>query len=126
IKKYARTAGGIFRLLADGVLQSKKEPMHIGGKMNFLDYADNIERAKIKSIYEMIEHKYELADILSGANLGIDVRIGEELNNELFSDFSLVTGTYMVEGHGKGIVAVLGPTSMSYEKTIGLLNSFRR
>lgn len=126
IQKYARTAEGILQIVTDSMVQSDLDRVHVGGKMNFLDYTENIERSKIKSIFELIDHKNELANLLTTANRGINVKIGEELNNELFNEFSLVTGSYMVENYGKGIVAVLGPTSMSYEKTVGLLDSFRR
>lgn len=125
IQKYAQTAEGILHIISDTVQHTNKESMHIGGKMNFLDYTEHIEKSRIKSIYEMIEHKSELAQMLAEMNRGIDIRIGSELNNELFSDFSLVTARYRVEGHGKGIIAVLGPTSMSYERTIRLLQSFK-
>ena len=125
IQKYARSASGVLQLLAKEVRPAKKDSMHIGGKMNFLDYADNMEINQIKSFYELIDRKYELADILSEMNRDIDVKIGGELKHDLFSNFSLVTGSYLITGHGQGLVAVIGPTSMSYEKTIGLLNSFR-
>ena len=125
IQKYARSAEGIMTLFSNSFLPSKKDTVHISGKMNFLNYTDTIEASKIKSIYESMNHKSELITLLTEMNRGIDVRIGEELKNELFSEFSLVTGSFIVKDHGKGIVAVLGPTNMSYEKTIGQLNSFR-
>lgn len=126
IHKYARSASGLLKLFADSVDVSAEDTMHIGGKMNFLDYADSMELSQIKSLYELIERKNELARLLSDADREIGVKIGHELNHDLFSKFSLVTGSFNIEGHGHGLVAVLGPTSMSYEKTIGLLDSFRR
>lgn len=125
IQKYATSAEGLLGIITETVHHSQKDNMHIGGKINFIDYTENIGRSKIKSIYEIIEHKNELASLLANMNRGIDIRVGQELQNELFSDFSLVTASYRVEGYGQGIVAVLGPTNMSYEKTIHLLHSFK-
>ena len=38
---------------------------------------------------------------------------------------SMITATYEVSGHGKGTIALLGPTSMPYSKIFGLVDTFR-
>ena len=54
----------------------------------------------------------------------ISVRLGDEFNNSLLSDYGLITAKYHVGQHGDGMIAILGPTSMPYSQLIGLMQLF--
>ena len=56
-----------------------------------------------------------LGDFL--ANRGVSVRIGHEHGDESFSDISVVASSYGGDDQ-KGMVAIIGPTRMNYEKVI--------
>jgi len=126
VHRYANSAESILSELVNVFEQTPTNRLHISGKTNLLEFTEHMNIQQIKSIYEMMEDGVDLASLLMHDREEIDVKIGEELKNDLFSDFSLVTANYQVIGHGEGILAVLGPTSMSYEKIIGVLNAFRR
>src|SRR5699024_11802631 len=57
---------------------------------------------------------------------GISVKIGDEMSDRLLLDYSLVSATYNVGGHGRGMIAILGPTNMPYSKMIGLVEVFQK
>ncbi|WP_288648289.1 HrcA family transcriptional regulator, partial [uncultured Lactobacillus sp.] len=58
-------------------------------------------------------------------NYPIKVKLGSELPNDLLKNYSLLTAEYNVGSHGKGTIALLGPTNMPYSQMIGLLEYFR-
>lgn len=125
VHKYAKSAEGLLSHLIRILEQTPTNRLHISGKTNLLDFTEHLDTHQVKSIYQLFDDGVNLASLLASEQEAIDVKIGDELKNELFSDFSLVTANYEVFGHGEGTIAILGPTSMSYDKTISLLNTFR-
>ncbi|WP_027108494.1 heat-inducible transcriptional repressor HrcA [Lacticigenium naphthae] len=125
IKQYATTTDQILGQFEQVFLQTQNNRFHISGKSNLLDLTSNMDIQKVKSLLDLMENQMSLTSLLSGSKESISVRIGEELDNELFANLSLVTARYSLSDHGEGILAVVGPTSMPYDKTIHLLNTFR-
>ncbi|ALV21168.1 MAG: heat-inducible transcriptional repressor HrcA [Carnobacterium sp.] len=125
INKYAKSAEGMLTILDDVILQAGRDQIHVGGRMNMLDYSIGLDVEKFKSIYSLMEDQHDLAHLLTPYHSGIEVRIGQELDDELFDEFSLITASYNVMGYGTGLIALLGPTSMPYSKMISLVDVFR-
>lgn len=111
--------------IEDAFGHSQEERLHISGKTKLLDFAENMDRKKLKSLYEFLDSDLDVNLIVNKVTQDFEVKIGSELNHELFDEFSLVTATYKVDGHGDGIIAVLGPTSMPYDQTLGVLDVIR-
>ncbi|MEG0553185.1 MAG: HrcA family transcriptional regulator, partial [Carnobacterium sp.] len=125
INKYAKSALGISSALDTFILQAGQDQIHVGGRMNMLDYSNGMDVEKFKLIYSLMEDQHDLAHLLTPHHSGIEVRIGQELDEELFEGFSLITAGYNVLGYGSGSIALLGPTSMPYSKMISLVDVFR-
>lgn len=125
INKYAKSAAGIVTILDNIILQAGRDQIHVGGRMNMLDYSMGLGVEKFKSIYSLMEDQHDLAHLLTPHHDGIEVRIGQELDEDLLSEFSLITAGYHVRGYGTGLIALLGPTSMPYSKMISLVDVFR-
>ena len=51
---------------------------------------------------------------------GIKIAIGQELDNELLNDYSLVATTYQV-GSASGLIGLIGPKRMNYSKMVDLV-----
>ncbi|SEK80208.1 heat-inducible transcription repressor HrcA [Carnobacterium iners] len=125
INKYAKSAVGISSALDTFILQAGRDQIHVGGKMNMLDYSNGMNVEKFKLIYSLMEDQHDLAHLLTPPQSGIEVKIGQELDDERFEGFSLITASYNVIGYGTGMIALLGPTSMPYSKMISLVDVFR-
>ena len=54
-----------------------------------------------------------------------NIRIGDEFEDQLFESFSLMSVPYQDEHFGGGFIAVLGPTNMSYDSTLGVIQVLR-
>lgn len=125
VRKYASSAKDVLSSLENILTKSQEERVHISGKTNLLDFTENMETGQVKSLYEILDNGGDLSSLIQQMKQDVEIRIGQELNHDLFNQFSLVTATYHVKGHGNGVIAVLGPTSMSYDKTLGVMEVFR-
>ena len=53
---------------------------------------------------------------------GIQLFIGEESGYRLLDDYSLIAARYEVSGEVAGVLGVVGPTRMAYEKVIPVVD----
>ncbi len=78
---------------------------------------------RLKGLIELTEQRALLADVLGSREHkgGLKITIGSENPEEALSDFTLVTADYRV-GQLKGVIGVIGPTRMPYEKVIAIVD----
>ena len=79
---------------------------------------------RLKSLIELTERRDVLVRALSARNHqgGLQITIGGENAQEELSDFTLVTSEYCIGGL-KGVIGIIGPTRMPYEKVIAIVDS---
>ncbi len=78
---------------------------------------------RLKSLIELTERNQPMKSVLSNRRHGggLRITIGQEHRDEALSGFTLVTAEYRVGGL-KGVVGVIGPTRMPYERVISLVD----
>jgi heat-inducible transcriptional repressor len=78
---------------------------------------------RMRRLIELTERPQALADVLRkrGETSGISITIGTEHDDERLRDFTVVTAEYHA-GSLAGVIGVIGPTRMPYEKVISLVN----
>jgi heat-inducible transcriptional repressor len=78
---------------------------------------------RLKGLMELTERRELLAQVLgSRSHTGkIQISIGAEHGRQELQDFTLVTAEYRIGGL-KGIIGVIGPTRMPYEKVIAIVD----
>ncbi|MEP6691850.1 MAG: heat-inducible transcriptional repressor HrcA [Gemmatimonadaceae bacterium] len=81
----------------------------------------------MKKLLALTDRPEALADLLRGrgASAGITISIGAEHDDPTLSDFTVVTAEYHAGGLG-GVIGVIGPTRMPYEKVISLVTHTSR
>ena len=57
---------------------------------------------------------------------GIQLFIGQESGYEILDDCSVVTSPYHVDGELVGVLGVIGPTRMAYERIIPIVDATAR
>jgi len=79
---------------------------------------------RLKGLIELTERRDLLLNALSQRNhqAGLQITIGGENPQEELSDFTLVTSEYHVGGL-KGVIGIIGPTRMPYDKVIAIVDS---
>ena len=82
---------------------------------------------KLRKLMALTETRQHLADLLRrrSATPGISITIGNEHADPKLDSFTVVTAEYRV-GALSGVIGVIGPTRMPYEKVIALVNHTSR
>ncbi|GKQ42620.1 heat-inducible transcription repressor HrcA [Companilactobacillus sp. RD055328] len=127
LSRYMHSTDGFLELFDDVFKNAARNRYFVDGQLNLLNYADPNDLKQIKNLYSTIDQNDGLLSLL-GDQIGdqnINVKLGSEIGNEAFKNYSIITAKYNAGKHGEGLIALLGPTSMPYSKMIGLLGLFR-
>lgn len=96
----------------------------VTGKTNLLAYQEIGDTDKLRSLFEIFKGKKDMLEVLDQCLTadGMQVYIGSESGNTVFDDFSLITSPYSRDGEVVGVLGVIGPTRMNYEKVIPIVD----
>lgn len=127
LSNYIHSPDGFLTLFDDVLSKAAKNRYFVDGQLNLLNYADPSDLKQIQSLYSVFDKNHELSSLLDNTDDSkeINVKLGSELEDEAFKNYSIITARYDAGDHGQGLIALLGPTSMPYSKMIGLLGLFR-
>lgn len=129
LHRYFQTPEDMMQLFDSILGHAFEDKVFVGGRMNLLDFGVEQDRNQLKSVYSFIQDSDEISHLLSVStenSPAISFKIGTEIGHELLDNMSMITATYEVADHGKGTIALLGPTSMPYSKMFSLIDTFRR
>lgn len=104
--------------------EAGNEAFHLSGQTNLVSMASHGQLENLERIFQAFKQKQQVLNILerSLAADGVKIFIGEESGNQNFQDCSIVTAPYKIEGEPVGVLAVVGPTRMHYERVIPIVD----
>lgn len=111
-------------LLEQALSGDGEQRIFIGGVMHMLSQPEFRDVDKLKnlfSIFEQDKRAQELIDSVSSDDGMLTITIGSEMPQEDVQDCSMIVANYFVNGEKAGSIGVLGPTRMSYGKTVSLM-----
>lgn len=94
------------------------------GQTNLMDVAQLADIDKLKKLFESFNQKRDILHLLEQAinASGIQIFIGEESGYDVLDNYSVVTAPYEVDGQILGVLGVIGPTRMHYERVIPIVD----
>ncbi len=97
----------------------------LAGQTNLMGIRDLASMDRMKELFEAFNEKREMLDLLERCEQseGVRIFIGRESGMEAFGDLSLVTATYGREGDDLGVLGVIGPTRMPYDRVISVVDA---
>jgi heat-inducible transcriptional repressor len=97
-----------------------KEDFVLSGETNLMDFSDLADMTRLRQLFEAFGQKRSIIHLLDKCLEadGVQIFIGEESGYDVFDCCSLVTSTYSVNDQIVGVLGVIGPTRMAYEKII--------
>ncbi len=80
---------------------------------------------RLRELFEAFAHKRDILQLLERTlhAEGVQIFIGEETGIAPLGDVTLVTAPYRREGQVMGVLGVIGPTRMAYERVIPLVEA---
>lgn len=92
----------------------------VSGESNLLSSAQADNLSQLRELFEAFNRKQDILHLLERAMKadGVQIFIGSEAGYKPFDDYSLITAPYSSDSGSVGVLAVVGPTRMDYEKVI--------
>lgn len=102
----------------------QRDDCFIAGQTNLMEFGELASMERIKQLFEAFNQKREILHILDRciAADGVQIFIGEESGYALLGDCSLVTANYQVNDRIVGVLGVIGPTRMDYQRVIPIVD----
>lgn len=112
--------------MAGKVFQDEDEDAEdfvVEGQTNLMGFADLSDMDKLRQLFEAFSQKREILHLLDKCMQarGVQIFIGEEAGYEVLDECSVVTAPYTIEGQVLGVLGVIGPTRMAYERVIPIV-----
>ncbi|MEE9493631.1 MAG: heat-inducible transcriptional repressor HrcA [Gammaproteobacteria bacterium] len=113
--------------MADRALTDVEQPKSyvLAGQTNLLDFEELCNVSSLRHLFEVFEEKCQLVKLLDQCieNQGVQIFIGEESGYKLLDECSLVTAPYSADGDIIGVLGIIGPTRMAYQKVIPIVDA---
>lgn len=96
----------------------------IAGETNLMGAAQLTNVEKLRRLFEAFNEKRDFLHLLDqslGAE-GVQIFIGQESGYQVLDDCSVVTAPYAAGGDVVGVIGVIGPTRMAYERVIPIVD----
>ncbi len=96
----------------------------LAGETNLMDFAELSDIDKLRRLFEAFSHKRLILDLLDRSiNAdGVRIFIGEESGYGILDDCSVVTAPYHLDDDTIGVLGVIGPTRMAYDRVVPIVD----
>ena len=118
----------IFIAEREGIFDLSNEPnaVMLGSAQMLAEQPEFASNSRMRDLLRLTEGRDLLKQALASRRAhGLSVTIGGENPDTRLSEFTLVTSSYEV-GDLRGVIGVMGPTRMPYDKIIGLVEHTSR
>ena len=115
--------------MADQVLEEKQSEDYVmAGQTNLMEFHELCDIEKLRNLFDAFNQKREILHLLDQCvhGDGIQIFIGDESGYQTLDECSMVTAPYQVDGEVVGVLGVIGPTRMAYERVIPIVDATAR
>lgn len=105
-------------------LELERSGFVMSGETKLMDCDELSDVETLKHLFEAFNEQRDLLRLLDRSIVsdGVQIFIGEESGYQLLDDCSLVTSSYAVDGKVVGVLGVIGPQRMAYERVIPIVD----
>ena len=96
----------------------------LAGETNLMDFAELSDVDTLRRLFEAFSRKHLILDLLDRSinAKGVQVFIGEESGYRILDDCSVVTAPYQLDDDTVGVLGVIGPTRMAYDRVVPIVD----
>jgi len=107
-----------------GMSDNSQEDYVVAGRTNLMDYDDLSDVAKLRQLFNAFNEKRDVLGLLDRCMNadGVQIFIGRESGHEVFGDCSVVTAPYQIDESHIGVLGVIGPQRMHYDRVIPVVD----
>ena len=96
----------------------------IAGETNLMGFAELSNVDRLRRLFEAFNEKHDILRLLDSCLRaeGIQIFIGQESGYRILDDISVVTAPYLLDNQVVGVLGIIGPTRMAYERVIPIVD----
>ena len=96
----------------------------IEGQTNLMEFEDLSNIGKLRGIFDAFSQKKDILHLLDRCicTNGVQIFIGSEAGYQVLDDCSVISAPYTINQDVKGVLAVVGPTRMAYDRVIPIVD----
>jgi heat-inducible transcriptional repressor len=104
--------------------KNDNQPYLVQGESNLVRYGDTRDTDQLQQMLEIFNHKRDMLGLLDRCIQaeGVKIFIGNEVGIEGLGNCSVITAPYAVKGELLGVLGVIGPTRINYDKIIPVVD----
>ena len=111
--------------IADELLTNQnKDEYVVTGKNQLLDFEELSDINQLKDLFDAFNEQQQLLQLLdkSMSTSNIQIFIGQESGYRIFDNCTLITAPYTNEVGSVGVLGVIGPTRIAYQRVIPIVD----
>ncbi|MFL6617966.1 MAG: heat-inducible transcriptional repressor HrcA, partial [Povalibacter sp.] len=96
----------------------------MAGETNLMDFAELSNVEKLRRLFDAFTQQRDILNLLDNSLKadGVQIFIGHESGHTILDDCSIVTAPYTLDQEVVGVLGVIGPTRMAYERVIPIVD----
>lgn len=96
----------------------------VAGQTNLMDFDELAQMDSLRSLFDAFTEKQELLHLLDRSLEadGVQIFIGEESGYSTLKDCSVITAPYEIDSDVVGVLGVIGPTRIAYDRVIPIVD----
>jgi len=100
------------------------EDVIVAGQTNLMNFSELSDVESLRDLFEAFNQKRDIYHVLENCinAEGVQIFIGQESGYNVLDMCSLVTSSYEVDGEVVGILGVVGPTRMAYDRVVPVVD----
>jgi heat-inducible transcriptional repressor len=124
LDEYLQIVLTISRQALEDVPEAEEDELVMAGERNLIAQSDLHSVDQVRALLDAFAKKRDMLHLLEQClhAPGLQIFIGEESGFDAFGDFSVIASPYRANGRVVGVLGVIGPTRMNYEKVIPLVD----
>ena len=101
-----------------------KNQFLLAGETNLMDFAELSDLDTLRRLFEAFSRKRFMLDLLDRSinAKGVQIFIGDESGFRILHNCSVVTAPYNVDEDTIGVLGVIGPTRMAYDRVVPIVD----
>lgn len=113
----------LFKGAITEIIQNEKHKLSsmyvsVDGLSNIFKYSEYSDLNKVKEIIEYLENKEKILNILNSSNNFLDIKVGDENQEESLIENTVIKSSYFFNKNNIGVIAIVAPMRMNYELSI--------
>ena len=112
------------QMFATSDAESAPVDVVFAGETNLMGFAELSNVEKLRRLFDAFNEKHDILHLLDQCLRAdrVQIFIGHESGYQILDDCSVVTAPYTVDNEVVGVLGVIGPTRMAYERVIPIVD----